>query len=316
MPRPTLTMRCAEPRSTVCAAAAERLAGFGANLRGVDCRREGRDCGWSEAARVGRVGAKRSRLHRDEARPVAAVTVAAVQPPLHELPGKYGAVFDRDHVADQHLAEAAGERRGVIAHLIGMRKDHLRGVLVLDELLQSEAKPVRGVRREQRMLDAQRLCQQAFDAASAASASVCAPITTAVMSCAGPSCSAAARASQLERLILPPRLFQNQKNAHSTRASVFSFSTSAAAASFGEPGRICVDFCFFGSRDLFEHDDGRRVRAELGGAHRAQFFRFGVLDAHQRGVAQLGAARLHGEHRGQRAFRSTGTILLPARASR
>src|ERR1019366_8073080 len=34
--------------------------------------------------------------------------------------------------------------------------------------------------------------------------------------------------------------------AHMTRTSNFSFSTSAAAASFAVPDKICVDFCFCG----------------------------------------------------------------------
>src|ERR1700722_3067586 len=42
-------------------------------------------------------------------------------------------------------------------------------------------------------------------------------------------------------------LFQHKKDTHSTRASVFSFSTRAAAASLAEPRKICVDFCLIGA---------------------------------------------------------------------
>ena len=121
-------------------------------------------------------------------------------------------------------------------------------------------------------------------------------MTTAVTLCAGPSCSAAASASQLTRLDLPAALLQNQQNTHSTRASVFSFSTSAAAASLGEPGRICVDFCFFGA-DLLQQHHRRGIGAEFARGHCARLFCLGALDAHQRGVAQLVAAGLHGQHR-------------------
>ena len=84
--------------------------------------------------------------------------VAPVQPPLQELPREDGAVADSHHIADQHLAHAAGQRRRVVAHLIGMRKNHpLRGALVLDELMQGVGKSIRSVLRQQRMLHAHHL---------------------------------------------------------------------------------------------------------------------------------------------------------------
>ena len=35
------------------------------------------------------------------------------------------------HVADEHLAEAGGQRRSEVAHLVGVREDHVGGALVL-----------------------------------------------------------------------------------------------------------------------------------------------------------------------------------------
>ena len=72
----------------------------------------------------------------------------------------------------------------------------------------------------------------------------------------------------------PAALFQNQKNTHSTRASVFSFSTSAAAASFGEPCRICVDFCFFGAAICSRTTTGAASAPRSASVHRTQFFGF------------------------------------------
>ena len=40
------------------------------------------------------------------------------------------------HVADEDLAEAGGERGSVVADLVGVREDHVRRALGLDELLQ------------------------------------------------------------------------------------------------------------------------------------------------------------------------------------
>ena len=76
----------------------------------------------------------------------------------------------------------------------------------------------------------------------------------------------AATASQLMRLMRPSRSSRTTQNAaHRTRTSNFSFSTRAAAASLGVPGRICVDFCFCGRVMLLEHDDGSGVHGEFGG---------------------------------------------------
>ncbi len=84
---------------------AERLAWLGANLRGIESRREDlnrRRC----RARLCRkfICAKRPRLHRDKARPIAGVPIGSVQPPLHQLPREDRAVADRNHIANQHLA--------------------------------------------------------------------------------------------------------------------------------------------------------------------------------------------------------------------
>ena len=89
----------------------------------------------------------------------------------------------------------------------------------------------------------------------------------------------------------------NQNAAHSTLASNFSFSTSAAAASFGVPGSICVVFCFCGSAIRSSTTTGAASTAKLGRRYRAHLLGLGALDAHQRGVAQLVAAGLDGEHR-------------------
>ena len=46
-------------------------------------------------------------------------------------------VADGDHVADEHLAEARGQRRREVAHLVGVGEDDVRGLLLLDELLRA-----------------------------------------------------------------------------------------------------------------------------------------------------------------------------------
>src|ERR1700723_1831322 len=51
-----------------------------------------------------------------------------------------------------------------------------------------------------------------------------------------------------------------------------------------------------GQGDAVEDDNRGGVRGKLGGGQLADFLRLGLLDAHQRGVAELVAAGLDGEH--------------------
>ena len=86
---------------------------------------------------------------------------------------KTGPSADAGDVADEHLAEAGGERRRVVAHLIGVREDDVVRLLGFDELLESGGEAVGGVVREQRMLDAHNFGERLSCEASAARASVC-----------------------------------------------------------------------------------------------------------------------------------------------
>ena len=83
------------------------------------------------------------------------MAIAPAEPPLQQLPSKDRAVFDACHVADEHLAHAARQRRRVVAHLIRVRQyNPLRGALALEKLIESGGKPIGGVRRQQWMLHA------------------------------------------------------------------------------------------------------------------------------------------------------------------
>ena len=136
--------------------------------------------------------------------PEPAGLIAAVEAALHELAGEDGSVADGDYVADEHLAQARGESRRKVAHLVGVRKDDVCGTLGLDELLQS-----RHIIRRQCIAPAadarcERLCGESpLVAASAARASVLRADDDCGHACAGMRASrcAAAAASQLTRLI-------------------------------------------------------------------------------------------------------------------
>jgi hypothetical protein len=65
--------------------------------------------------------------------------IAAVEPALHQLAREDWPVADGDHIADEHLAQPRGQRGRVVAHLVGVRKNHVRGAFFLDELLQEQA---------------------------------------------------------------------------------------------------------------------------------------------------------------------------------
>ena len=59
-----------------------------------------------------------------------------------------------------------------------------------------------------------------------------------------------------------------------------------------------MDFCFCGSATRSRTATGAAVHGQIGGSHCAHLLGLGALDAHQRGVAQLVAAGLDGEHGG------------------
>ncbi len=54
---------------------------------------------------------------------------------MHELARKERAVGDGGYVADERLAETRGELGSVVAHLVGVGKDNVRGAFLFDELL-------------------------------------------------------------------------------------------------------------------------------------------------------------------------------------
>jgi hypothetical protein len=107
-------------------AAAEGLAGLGADLRGVDGGGEGFDS--AGRRRIRGFSAEGSGLDGDEAGAAAGGAIVAVEAALHELAGEDGAVGDVDYVADEDLAEARGEGGGVVADLVGVREYYVRGV--------------------------------------------------------------------------------------------------------------------------------------------------------------------------------------------
>ena len=146
-------MSCAEPRSTVCA---EPRNGSPAWVRICAGSRVGVNGGDGGAASGpgGRVGAERARLHGDEAGAVARVAISAVEAALHELTGENRAVADGHYVADEHLAQARGQRGREVAHLVGMREQDVSGRLRLDELFEGGRVAVGRVRAEERMLQA------------------------------------------------------------------------------------------------------------------------------------------------------------------
>ena len=133
MPRPTQRSSGAEPRSTVCAAPRKGSPGLvricAASIVGVKVLD-------SAAARFGSVGAKGSGLNGDETGAGACGFVVAAETALHELAREDGAFADGGHVADEHLAEARGERGGVVANLVGVREDDVVGRFGCDELLE------------------------------------------------------------------------------------------------------------------------------------------------------------------------------------
>src|SRR6185312_13658943 len=181
-----------------------------------------------------------------EARAVAGVPVSGVEPPLKQLACENRSLADGGDVADEHLAEAAGQGRRKIAHLVAVGEDDVIGRVGGDKLLQRGGESVGGVRRQQRVLDADdareslrggfggergrlrthHYCRNGGLAAQAARGYRCFPTEPGNMAVA--------------------ILKDCQNAAHSTRASNLSFSTSAAAISCGVPESICVDFCFCG----------------------------------------------------------------------
>ena len=119
-----------------------------------------------------------------------------------------------------------------------------------------------------------------------------------VLSCFARACPAA-RASQAGAGQGSVSMFDDdQDSAHRTRTSDWSFSTSCAAISAGVPVQHLGVLLLFRQVDAGELDRGRRG-GWRGGDGRGGLG-LGLLDAHQRGVAQLVAAGLDGEQRGQR----------------
>ena len=195
-----------------------------------------------------------SGLHREEAGAAAGVPIGAIQAALEQLAredrtGIFGRGADGHYVADENLAEAGGQRGCVVADLIGVRKDHLRGAFFFDELVKGQNETIRSVWREEWMLDADDFGER-----------VCCDFGGGRFGLQ-PDDSSAHGQIQLRGQLLPGSeglptdatdaactIFDYDQNAaHRRRASKFSFSTSAAVASLAVPGSICVDFCLRGN---------------------------------------------------------------------
>ena len=177
-------------------------------------------------------------------------------------------LFDPHHVADQHLAHAASQRRRVIAHLVGMRKHHvLRAALVLDRVAAERRQNHLPCTARAADVPRESLCRRAWPRPPQPAFRSARRSTTAVMLSARAQPLRGGKRFPTDAFDLPAALLQNQKNTHRTRASVFSFSTSAAAASLAEPGKICVDFCFFGAEICSSTTVGATIHAELRRAH-------------------------------------------------
>ncbi len=95
-------------------------------------------------------------------------------------------------------------------------------------------------------------------------------------------------------------LHHDKNAAHITRASNRSFSTSFAAASLGLPSNQLRLLGALRQIDPLDGSCGRRSNAQFGRGEPLHLFGLGLLDAHQRGVAQLVDAGLNGEQRRQR----------------
>src|SRR6185437_8903205 len=103
---------------------------------------------------MGRFRAERAGLYREEARAVAGMPVRRAQAPLHQLALERRAIADLNHVADEDLIEPAGERRRIIPHLVAVREyDEIRRICA-NELFESGSECVRGVARQQLVLNA------------------------------------------------------------------------------------------------------------------------------------------------------------------
>jgi hypothetical protein len=87
------------------------------------------------------------------------MAIVACKAALHELTGEDGSVRLRvggycDDIADEYLTKTSGERWGEIADLIGVRKDYVRGVFGVDELLKGMDGAVGCVGSQERVLNA------------------------------------------------------------------------------------------------------------------------------------------------------------------
>ena len=195
-------------------------------------------------ARLHLVGAPCARLQGSEPGRGAAQPDVHVDLALEELTHEYQfAAIDavRDHVAHQHTIERRRQFGREVAHLVGVREQHHIRFGLRDELLQRGGIAVRRVVFQQIVVDGVdflQLLRRQFR-----------------RQCADPlpddgrgyrlvqlACELLGGGQRLERHAIPgaAALFQDSQDAHRTRASNFSFSTSLAAASFGSPSKSCV----------------------------------------------------------------------------
>ena len=153
-----------------------------------------------------------------------------------------------DEICEEHLAEAGGEARREVAHLVGVRENDIAGLEFLDELFERRYVTVRSVIFEQRVLDAIALVELLACELTAERFEITAN-DDGRQRLAGGGCDLLSGSERFPRhaVIGAATMFEyDQDSAHITRTSNLSFSTSFAAASLGEPSINCVSFFFSG----------------------------------------------------------------------
>ena len=223
----------------------------------------------------------------------------------------------RDGIAHQHPVERRREFRGEIAHLVGVREDHIPSAGGLRSTAERGRVTIGRVLPQQFVIDRMDLREPDSPRASAQrvprrcralprTRADPVPRRSAAPPPALPARSCAALPSRCSRTARIPLTIPVASNR--------SFSTSFAAASFGGPSKICERLVFSGRVDPVERDGRCAGPGQFGRGNAFDFFVFGFLDAHQRGVAQFRRAGLDGRAAPAAASRHAGTSRLPVRA--
>ena len=252
MPRPTETMISAALRSTARCGFAEEFERLGADLCRLQFGRDTSRPAPDPASQL--IGAERAGLHGERnTGPAPSKRTSALILPWNSWRTSTSAPLSTrcaDHVADQHPAERGRQLRSEVAHLIGVRKEHvtragaLRSAAAARRCSHPACSPsaARARRRESlsSLYAGQRLRPAAPCRCRATAANTGRPSSA-------PICCAGGQRFERHLVQLAVALFQNHQNAaHMTLASNLSFSTSFAAASFGGPSKICERFVFSG----------------------------------------------------------------------